>query len=341
MRKRSWIFWVSFFIFIFAILCQRQESFPNLSGPYMGQSPPGNEPEVFAPGIVSTGLYDRDVAIMPDGNEFYFGVIVGNNTYSTIMVSKQIGGRWTRPEVVSFSGNPEYRELEPFISTDGKHFFFVSNRPDTARGETEGGDWDIWATDRIDDGWGEPYNLGPPINTDDGEFFPSMTRDGTLYFTRGGVLSRANFIYRSRLENGAFSEAEKLGPEVNSTQGQFNAFIAPDESYIIVPTFGRQDSFGGTDYYICFRNKDDTWSDPINMGEKINTAGGMEWSPYVTPDGKYFFFMSIRTKQGESMKNERLTRDRIMSLHNEPQNGDPDIYWVDAGFIEGLRPEGF
>ena len=76
---------------------------------------------------------------------------------------------------------------------------------------------------------------------------------------------------------------------------QDSAFIDPDERFIIVPATGMEDGLGGTDYYIVFRNKEDHWSKPINLGEKINSARGAEWSPYISPDGKYFFFMSSKT----------------------------------------------
>ena len=41
---------------------------PRLTGPYLGQTPPGATGEVFAPGVVSTGMYTRDIAITPDGS---------------------------------------------------------------------------------------------------------------------------------------------------------------------------------------------------------------------------------------------------------------------------------
>jgi hypothetical protein len=331
---------LSIIIVLLCSRCAKQDEFPFLSGPYLGQTPPGDTPELFAPGIICTGLHERDVAMTPDGNEMVFGVIAGNNTYSAIMVSRQQRGRWTKPEIASFSGNPMTRDLEPCISPDGTKFFFVSNRPDTAHGES-GEDWDIWVMDRVKDGWSEPYNLGSPVNSDDGEFFPSVTREGVLYFTRGGQTTRTDFIWRSRFAEGRFQEPEKLGPQVNSTQYQYNAFIAPDESYLIVPTFGRDDSYGSTDYYICFRNKEDGWSEPINMGDKVNTRGGLEYSPYVSPDRQYFFFMSTRTGEDAAFKKEKLTIKRMRDRNDKPENGNPDIYWMKADFIDALRPEGF
>lgn len=321
--------------------CTQNDSFPVLTGEYIGQSLPGAEPELFAPSIVSTSLYERDVAMMPDGSEIYFGVVLVGHAYSTIALSKKVDGRWTQPEVAPFATDPKYRILEPFISPDGQKFFFVTNMPDMAAGDTTDGDWDIWVMDRQDDGWGPPKNLGAPVNSDDGEFFPSVTRDGTIYFTRGGITTRTNFIYRCRYVDGQYTEAEKLGEGVNSTNQQFNAFIAPDESFIIVPTFGREDTHGSTDYYISFRKPDDTWSGSINMGDAINTEGGQEYSAYLSPDGKVLFFMTVREGETDAFTSQPLTMARIHDRFDKPGNGNPDIYWMDAGFIQDLKPEGF
>ncbi len=314
-------------------------SFPVLTGEYLGQQPPGIEAELFAPGIVSTGMYTRDVAMTPDGTEMFFGVSVGGLT--VIMQTKVEDGRWTRPEVAPFSANPDYMSLEPFVSPDGRKLYFLSNRPrDGGVMSPESiGAWvnqDIWVVDRTADGWSEPYNLGPPVNSADEEYFPSVTRDGTIYFTRTPSGTRESYIYRSRLVDGQYTEPERLGPEVNSTASQFNAFVVPDESYLILSVFGREDSMGSMDYYIVFRSEDDEWSRPINLGEEVNTARGGEFSPYVSPDGKYFFFMSTRSRPAESMP-EQLSLDFLQEVFDGPQNGNSDIYWIEAGFIEDLR----
>lgn len=314
--------------------------FPTLTGQYLGQTPPGPTPEIFAPGIVSTGMHTRDVAMTPDRTEFYFGVMAGG--FSVIVQTKLEGGQWTKPEVAPFSGDSRYLDIEPAISPDGQRFFFLSTRP--PRGSppdsADYGRWvnqDIWVMDRTDGGWGEPYNLGPPVNTEAPEYFPSVTRDGTLYFTREHPDTRGSYIYRSRFVDGRYDEPEILGPQVNSTNSQFNAFIAPDESYIILSTGGRDDTHGGVDYYVVFRSSDDTWSEPANLGPEVNTPRGGEWSPYVSPDGRYFFFMSSRPPSREQTP-ANLTFDYLKRLHTSPGNGDAAIYWMDASFLERLRP---
>jgi hypothetical protein len=312
---------------------EETDRFPELTGEYLGQEPPGDEAELFAPGIISTGMYTRDIAITPDGKEIYFCVVFGNYDFFAIMESKLVDGRWTEPRVAPFSG--KYKDLEPAISPDGRRFFFFSHRPRSGEGPPKE-DSDIWVMERSGDGWGEPRNIGAPVNSDISEYFPSVTSDGTLYFTRDGE-NRTSHIYRSRLVEGIYWEPEKLGPEVNSVAAQYNSYIAPDESYIIFAAFGRNDSLGGSDYYISFRDKDDSWTGPFNMGKKVNSESPHEYSPYISPDGKYFFFMASKSRFADGLPEGAERYADFRKMHGEPMNGLPDIYWIDAGFIEGVR----
>jgi len=312
-----------------------EKTFPELSGPYLGQTPPGTEAEVFAPNVVTTGLFTRDIAMTPDGKELYFGVVFGRYAYYTMMVTKLVDGKWTEPRVAPFTS--KYNEMEPAISPDGQKFYFFSFRPLEGDGPAKP-ESDIWVMDREGDDWSEPYNLGPPVNTERSEFFPSVTADGTLYFTRDGE-GGASLVYRARPVEGGFAEPELLGPAVNATRSQYNAFIAPDESYLIYSTHLAEDGLGGDDYYISFRDADDNWTGPINMGPKVNTEGGLEHSPFVSRDGKYFFFMTARNVLDDGLPEDVRTLRELQALHARPGSGEPGIYWIDAGFIEELRPE--
>lgn len=299
-------------------------------GPYAGSQLPGEEPQLFAPGFVTKGYQTRDLAISPDGNEIFFGVRISK--YYTVLVTRQTNQGWTVPEVVANLDNPDFMYIEPSLSYDGSKLFFLSNMPDKD-GESADNQ-DIWVMDRTDDGWSEPYNLGPPVNSDLPEFYPSLTSEGTLYFTRNEPDSQISYIYRSRLDNGKYTDPERLPQQVNSGQSHYNAFVAHDESYIIVPTTGREDSFGGTDYYIVFRDESDRWSEPQNMGDRVNTPDGMEYSAYVTRDGKYLFFMSRRIGEIDA---DKLSYEKLAELYDQPETGNSSIYWMDAGFIETLR----
>ena len=307
--------------------------FPILEGNYLGQPRPGAEPELFARGIISDPMHNRDVAISFEGDEMYFGL--ANAGIVTIIWTRRVDGRWTEPEVAPFATDPDTYDFEPCISPDGRTFMFLSTRPPEGKEPKQGWAYqNIWAMDLTAAGWGTPYDLGAPINTEGAEFFPSLTSDGTLYFTRSGGTPRESFIYRARLTEGGYAEPEKLGPAVNSTPMQYNAFVAPDESYLIYLVPDKEGNIGLSDYYISFRSADDTWTGPINLGPRINRPGATGASPYVTRDGKYFFFSSTRPLADGTALSLELIKQRYF----EPENGSPDIYWIDASFIEDLRP---
>ena len=95
------------------------------------------------------------------------------------------------------------------------------------------------------------------------------------------------------------------------------------------------DSYGGTDYYISFRDDNDNWSEPVNMGPSINTDGNREYSASLSPDGEYLFFMSQRAM----VKPEKLTRDIMEKAYFDIGNANSAIYWVHTSFIDSLRKE--
>jgi hypothetical protein len=309
-------------------------AFRELRGPYLGQEAPGLEPLLFAPGVVSTGLQTRDVAMTPDGRELYFSVTAGAATM--IMETREVDGVWSEPVVAPFSGR--FLDIEPAISPDGQRFFFLSTRPQPGQEPKEG--WvyqDIWVMDREGDSWGEPFNLGAPVNSDAPEYYPSVTSDGTLYFTREGA-DGVSSTYRSHLIDGAYDEPEMLPPQVNCGSNRANVFVAPDESFAIVPAMGRDDGLGGFDYFVVFRSDDDTWSEPINMGPAINQPDGREWSASLSPDGKFLFFMSSRRLDSVEPVLTGRSISKLLEMSLEPGQGSSDIWWVSAEIIEGLRP---
>ena len=98
---------------------------------------------------------------------------------------------------------------------------------------------------------------------------------------------------------------------------------------------GKEDSIGAVDYYIAFRDADDRWTGLINMGDTVNAKGAQAQSPYVSPDGKYFFFGTNRKVAAAGT--DRFTLEYLEKAAHEPGFGSTDTWWVDAGFIEEMR----
>jgi len=310
---------------------QKSVNTPVIRGDYFGQTPPGDSARLFAPGIISTGMDERDFAITPDGNEIFFCREAGNFRYVTIFYSMRSDDVWSLPEVFDHCTDPAFKYVEPHISPDGTKLYFISTMPADSASE---GNEDIWVCTKTDGRWSAPRNLGAPVNTKSKEFFPSVTHDGTIYYTHLDTVTNEEFIYRSRLVDGVYQQPEKLSANVNIGRARYNAFIAADESYIIIPAYGMPDSYGATDYYIAFRDSLDNWSQPMNMGPTVNTSFSREWSASVSADGKYIFLMSDRMG-GQRL--ERLSTESLQQFHNSPQNGSSDIYWISTRLIEELR----
>lgn len=314
-------------------------SFAAWSGPYLGQKLPGGAPELFAPGLVCTGMSERDVAISPDGREIYFGVM--SERIATIMLTRLENGRWTEPVVAPFAADPRYFHFEPCLSADGKRMLFLTTRP-TAGEETKPG-WanqNIFAADRGEDGaWGEPYDLGAPVNTTGAEFFPSLTRDGTLYYTCGTPRGGRLRIVRSRLAGGRYQPPDTLPAAVNGKGVPYNAFIAPDESYLIACVDGRNDGAepGRPQYFVFFRETQDRWSEGVCLGKDVSPVGGNAGSACVSPDGRYLFFGSTKPREIESTSGNPLSLRTLREANSRPRNGNSDIYWMDASFLDTLR----
>ena len=301
-----------------------------VTGPYLGQEPPGMDPVPFASDTLGAPFDVRDTAWMPSGSQLFY-TVWGRSRGTIVTISRETGS-WGASEIAPFSGR--YPDLEAFVTPAGDELYFVSKRPLEAEGGEK--DWDIWMTRQSGEGWTEPENLGPVVNTDDGEYFPSLTAEGTLYFTarREDSLGGED-IYRSRrLPEGDWAEPENLGPAINSPGPEYNALIAPDESFLIFGSV-REGDVGGGDLHIAFRDEDGTWLPARNMGEPINSPA-IDYCPALTPDGRYFFFTSGRTPDGDSRP---LTYDELAEGLRGPFNGSDNLWWVDARVIDQLRVE--
>lgn len=309
---------------------EQQAVFPKLTGKYLGQEEPGLEPEIFAPGVISTGMAEINSTFSPDFKEFYYSIRIPNGQL-VIMVMKYVDERWNEPEVAPFSG--VYSDADPFITYDGKSLYYISKRPvDSA--QVAKSDWDIWRVNKVNDKWSEPERLGNEINSDADDTYPTLTKDNKLYFSSGRENRFNKDIYCATYTNGEFTMPTRLDDIVNSYR-EGDVFISPNENYMIFASFGREIGAG---LYITF-NKDGQWTLPQRMSDKINKTG-REFCPIMSPDEKYFFYTSSHTIV-DSEKTERWTYKRIKedfkSSNKYPQRGRTDIYWLSSKVIDEYR----
>lgn len=299
-------------------------------------------PEVFGPGLVSTRLSETGLTVSPDGRDVVVSVSV--SWIRAILLVPWEDGRWGEPQVAPFSGH--YNDWEPVFSPDGRRLYFVSTRPTARTAETPFGN--LWYVERTETGWGEAVEVGSPVNSADmGEGYPSITRDGTLYFFRySNTAENLTEIFRSQCGSGTCDQPELLPPQINSPFHDWDPFIAPDEGYLIFSSPGRPDGHGDADLYISFRTDDGGWTEAANMGPQVNSIG-RELCPFVSHDGKYLFFEGFGLQEsptsGTQPRFQRppegtaITYARIMEMANQLEVSRGESYWMDAGIIQELR----
>jgi len=185
-------------------------------------------PELFAPGLVSTGLAERDVAISPDGREIYFAVTF--RTTTTIMTAQFKRGRWTPPTVASFAADLTYYNMEPCMSGDGRQVFFLTNRP------------------RAGGAYGEPERLPDVINGTGATFNACVAPDEQYLIA--GVEGRddstppkkANYYVFFRSADGTWAPGVNPGPVVNDPANTVHSpYISPDGKYLFFASNASRD----------------------------------------------------------------------------------------------------
>lgn len=257
------------------VCCQTsQKDFPIFKGPYLGQNPPGNFPELFGPGIVSRDdHFEHSAAVFsPDGKEVYWSSKPNGARYFEINSMKMINGRWTGPKI-AFSCEG-YNFHNPVFSPDGDKLYFTMES-------------DIWFVERRGKDWSEPAKISPIINSAFSDYLHTITENGSVYLRRykpNEKFGKRSIFYISRKINGIYSEPEIICENINSADAEEMAvFVAPDESYMIIEA--HEDNSTGR-LFISYKLKDGTWSERIILPFRNGRF------PSVTPDGKYLFYMT-------------------------------------------------
>ena len=287
---------------------------------------------LFAEGVISTSLYERDIAIHPQGDEIIYTLGDYKQNVRCLVVLNKKEGAWETPKIMSISG--KYHDIEPFYANNGNKLFFASNRP--IYNDSTRNDYNIWYSDRIEGRWSEPRALDSIINTRGDEFFPSLSENGNLFFTatRKNGVGRED-IFLSEYDEGKFKFPEPLPNEINTTAYEFNAYISPKEDLIVFSSYGRSDGFGGGDLYISHKNENGTWSQSKNMGALIN-SDKLDYCPFIDWKNQNFYFTSERIVPAhKDLKSVSSLKD----LANSPLNGFGNIYKIGLDKLESKNTD--
>ena len=191
-----------------------------------------------------------------------------------------------KPENLGDSINTTNLEYFPSLTIDGKKMIFTKRIKDNE---------DFYESDLDNNSkWGKAFPLPGNINsTTFNEGAQNISQDGKWLLFTG-----CNFpeglgscdLYISYLTKKGWSEPENLGPNVNSEFWESTPSLSPDKRDLYFSS-NVPGGFGGKDIWVCHRDENGKWGEPLNLGSEINTAGD-ESTPFIHADNQTLYFNS-------------------------------------------------
>lgn len=209
----------------------------------------------------------------------------GNDDEDIVVSELNSEGNWTKPVSVSDKINSPNNEGTCTVSADGRRLIFTS-----CLGRRGYGSCDLFQSIKQGEQWTEPVNLGGNVNSAAWESQPSLSADGrTLYFVsdRPGGFGQRDIYVTHIQEDGTWSKAQNLGPDVNTPLDELSPFIHANNQTLYFASNGHV-GYGGYDIFYT-EKKDKRWQSPKNFGAPVNNFED-QLSLFITADGKKAFY---------------------------------------------------
>jgi outer membrane protein OmpA-like peptidoglycan-associated protein/tetratricopeptide (TPR) repeat protein len=171
------------------------------------------------------------IAVSGDGKSMYYTswYTRKGRQYKEIVEAEFKNNKWKASFVLPFNGR-KYSCAYPYLSKDGKSLYFSSDMPGGYGG------MDIYVCHKRGKSWGSPINLGEEINTKHHEIYPSILKDGKLWFASDGQVGygHLDLFYASKTKEGEWGEVKNAGPALNSSQNDFSIQDSPEEGQLLM-----------------------------------------------------------------------------------------------------------
>jgi len=226
----------------------------------------------------------------------------GEGLSENFMESTLHGNSFSKAELINGDINNQPYKGAITVSADGDWMIFAGNFRNGF------GNFDLYISYRTPDGWSEPENLGPNVNTEFWESSPALSPDNhVLYFSsnRPGGYGGRDLYMCIRQSNGRWGNAINMGPSINSAGDDAYPYIHADNQTLYYTSDGLP-GYGGTDLFITRKNESGDWGVPENLGYPINTVEN-EGSITISSNGLTAYFASDRSDSRGGLDIYRFT----------------------------------
>jgi outer membrane protein OmpA-like peptidoglycan-associated protein len=225
--------------------------------------------------------------------------------------------------------NSRWDEQNPVLHPDGRTIYFTrANDSSNVGGPADKGD--IWYAEMDANGqWGKPRHAGNVLNSALHNSMLGFSPDGNIMFLHlirelpGGLLVLDGVGYSVR-RGEAWSVIRKAPMDFYLNRSQHQSGSISKDGSVMVLSMESYASRGEEDIYVCFY-KEGRWTQPVNLGDDINTAG-QEMTPYLAADNRTLYFSSNgHGGQGGRDLFEATRRDDTWKSWSRPKNLGPEI----------------
>lgn len=238
--------------------------------------------------------------------------------------------------------NSEYDDMLPIVSPDNTTLYFARKNSPENYGNTGADDIYVSKRDPITGYWQKAVNIGQPLNDADHNFVCAVSVDGQRLYLANSYKSNGggDGVSISYLKNGTWTKPQYLNIKNMYNKSPFACYHLSIDEKVIVMAIQRDDTKGDMDLYVSKKYADDTWSEPLNMGSILNTAGA-EASVFLAADSKTLYFASTGHPgygDFDMFMSKRL--DETWTTWSEPVNLGPEINTIYRDFYYTIPGNG-
>ena len=276
-------------ITILSFSCQTNETINSLSSHGEDDSLMVFAPELALKGNTYKGSFSDDY------NTFYFfrKDTAGSSNFIPYK-SDFKDGKWAPAEVMGYFDNQYSYTYQ--LNVPGTDQLILISTMKTAHDSSDYPNYNFWSVTGSGNDWSNPEEFGSKELTDNYNSQPSITNNGTIYFSSWTRDYRNQYPFKMEKVDGSYTEAtifEAVDDWRRSAKWKVGPFtMDPDEKFMIITIKAGDDN--NDDLYISYA-KDRSWTEPTKLKNSVNTAE-KEGFPYLTPDGKFLIFTRAKSQ---------------------------------------------